>query len=306
MTTKTMVIGFPVDAECANRFAVAIGVGFATIARHQFPDGETRITLPPVLPEQLIIYQSLNDPNAKLVELVLAAKTARRNGVKHLTLVAPYLCYMRQDTAFIPGEAISQTIVGEWLAQHFDAVLTVDPHLHRIHRLADAVPAKTAIALSAATAIGEFLREQNRRIVLIGPDAESEQWVSIAAAVAGSEFGVCHKVRHTDRATTVVLPEISVAGASVVLVDDIVSSGGTLMSAARACVAMGAARVDAAVVHALYGDEVTAELTSSGITTVWSTDSVVHPTNTISLARLLASGFKDFVQYPQDTLAPLR
>ncbi|MFN8988072.1 MAG: ribose-phosphate diphosphokinase, partial [Burkholderiales bacterium] len=267
MKTKVMVIGFSVDAVCANRFAAAVGAGFATIARHQFPDGETRITLPPVLPQQLAIYQSLNNPNAKLVELLLAAKTARRSGVKHLTLVAPYLCYMRQDTAFLPGEAVSQTIIGEWLAQHFDAVLTVDPHLHRVHRLADAVPVKSAIVLSAATAIGEFLCEQNRRIVLIGPDAESEQWVSIAAAVAGSEFGVCHKVRRTDRATTVVLPEISVAGASVVLVDDIVSSGGTLMSAARACVAMGAARVDAAVVHALYGDEVTAELTSSGITT---------------------------------------
>jgi len=261
MKTKVMVIGFSVDAVCANRFAAAVGAGFATIARHQFPDGETRITLPPVLPQQLAIYQSLNNPNAKLVELLLAAKTARRSGVKHLTLVAPYLCYMRQDTAFLPGEAVSQTIIGEWLAQHFDAVLTVDPHLHRVHRLADAVPVKSAIVLSAATAIGEFLCEQNRRIVLIGPDAESEQWVSIAAA---------------------------------------------LMSAARACVAMGAARVDAAVVHALYGDEVTAELTSSGITTVWSTDSVVHPTNTISLARLLASGFKDFVQYPQDTRAPLR
>ncbi|MFN7475263.1 MAG: ribose-phosphate diphosphokinase [Burkholderiales bacterium] len=306
MKTKVMVIGFSVDAVCANRFAAAVGAGFATIARHQFPDGETRITLPPVLPQQLAIYQSLNNPNAKLVELLLAAKTARRSGVKHLTLVAPYLCYMRQDTAFLPGEAVSQTIIGEWLAQHFDAVLTVDPHLHRVHRLADAVPVKSAIALSAATAIGRFLSAQGRSIVLVGPDAESEQWVSIAAAVAGCEFGVCHKVRHTDRATTVVLPEISVAGASVVLVDDIVSSGGTLMSAARACVAMGAARVDAAVVHALYGDEVTAELTSSGITTVWSTDSVEHPTNAIPLDHLLASGFKDFVQYPQDTRAPLR
>jgi len=203
MKTKVMVIGFSVDAVCANRFAAAVGAGFATIARHQFPDGETRITLPPVLPQQLAIYQSLNNPNAKLVELLLAAKTARRSGVKHLTLVAPYLCYMRQDTAFLPGEAVSQTIIGEWLAQHFDAVLTVDPHLHRVHRLADAVPVKSAIVLSAATAIGEFLCEQNRRIVLIGPDAESEQWVSIAAAVAGSEFGVCHKVRRTDRATTV-------------------------------------------------------------------------------------------------------
>jgi ribose-phosphate pyrophosphokinase len=304
MKSKVMVIAFSVDAVCANRFATAVGAGFATIARHQFPDGETRITLPPVLPQQLAIYQSLNNPNAKLVELLLAAKTARRSGVKHLTLVAPYLCYMRQDTAFLPGEAVSQTIIGEWLAQHFDAVLTVDPHLHRVHRLADAVPVKSAIALSAATAIGRFLSAQGRSIVLVGPDAESKQWVSVAATAAGCAFGVCHKERHADRATTVVLPEISLAGTNVVLVDDIVSSGATLMSAARECAAKGAARVDAAVVHALYDDEVGAELAASGITTVWSTDSVEHPTNAIPLDHLLASGFKDFVQYPHSTRVP--
>ena len=299
-----MVIGFAVDGTSARRFAKALGVGYLDIIRHQFPDGETRITLPTRLPEQLIIYQSLNDPNAKLVELLLAAKTARRNGVKHLTLVAPYLCYMRQDVAFSPGEAISQTIVGEWLAQHFDALLTVDPHLHRVHRLVDAVPVKNAITLSAATAIGEFLRDKRRQFVLIGPDQESEQWVSVAAAAAGCAFGVCQKVRHADRETTVTLPDIDATGADVVLVDDIASSGGTLMSAARACVAAGAASVNAAITHALFDDVAAAELKRAGIAQIWSTDTVVHATNVISLAALTAAGFRNFVQYPQGTQGP--
>jgi ribose-phosphate pyrophosphokinase len=81
-------------------------------------------------------------------------------------------------------------------------------------------------------------------------------------------------------------------GRHVILIDDIASSGGTLMSDARACLASGAAQVDAIVVHALFGDEVSRKLHDSGIAHVWSTDSVVHPSNSISLAPLIASSLK--------------
>ncbi|MCZ4328253.1 ribose-phosphate pyrophosphokinase-like domain-containing protein, partial [Brachybacterium paraconglomeratum] len=86
------------------------------------------------------LYRSLDQPNEKLVELLLAARTARTLGAPHLTLVAPYLPYMRQDIAFSPGEAVSQRIVGPFLASLVDAVITVDPHLHRVASLRDVVP----------------------------------------------------------------------------------------------------------------------------------------------------------------------
>ncbi len=284
-----MVLGFADYRLPAMKIATELGAEYAEIGVHCFPDGETRITLPGALPERVIICRTLNNPNEKLVELFLSAKTARTLGAKHLTLVAPYLCYMRQDKVFNDGEAVSQTIVGEWLAQQFDTVVTVDPHLHRVRRLSDAVPARSAVALSAATLMGNFIRDQKINALLLGPDEESEQWVRVVAEAAQCEFGVCRKVRYGDHATTVEAPDLEMAGQHIVLIDDIVSSGGTLISAARACLSKGAAQIDALIVHALFGDNISMQLTHAGINHVWSCNSVVHPTNTILLAPLIAS-----------------
>ena len=135
----------------ALRLSQAAGLTALAIARHRFPDGELKLRLPVDdtgrLPPLAVLLRSLHQPNEKLVELLLAARTARQLGVQHLTLVAPYLAYMRQDIAFHPGEAVIQQVVGGFLAGLFDAVITVDPHLHRIDRLEQAIPVSHAVVL---------------------------------------------------------------------------------------------------------------------------------------------------------------
>lgn len=143
-----MLLYFDDELKGATRLAQAAQLPARLIERHRFPDGEIKLRLPEALPAQVVIFRSLNDPNAKLVELLLVAQTARTLGATHLTLVAPYLAYMRQDMAFRPGEAISQRIVGKYLADLFDAVITVDPHLHRVATLQEAVPLAQALVLS--------------------------------------------------------------------------------------------------------------------------------------------------------------
>ena len=69
----------------------------------------------------MVILRTLNDPNEKLIELLLTAQTARLSGARHLALIAHYLAYMRQDLAIHPSEAISQRLVGRFLAELFDA-----------------------------------------------------------------------------------------------------------------------------------------------------------------------------------------
>ena len=175
-----LVLGFDDYAAPAERLAAALGVRSARVAAHRFPDGESRVTVPLPLPERVAICRSLDHPNDKLVEVILAAETAREHGARSLALVAPYLCYQRQDVAFAPGEAVSQRIVGRLLAGRFDAVVAVDPHLHRVATLAEAVPAKAAVALSAASLFGDFLRERVPGALLVGPDEESAQWLAAA------------------------------------------------------------------------------------------------------------------------------
>ena len=288
-----ILIGFPDYAEQSRNLAAALGAAPAFAQVHRFPDGESRLTLPAPLPERVAFCRSLDHANDKLVELMLAAATARELGAKHLTLVAPYLCYMRQDKAFQPGEAVSQRVVGRFLAGLFDRVVTVDPHLHRTATLDEAVPARPAVCLSAAQAMGEFLRERFADALVLGPDSESRQWAAQVARPGGFEFAVCRKTRNGDRDVEIHLPSIALSGRAVVLVDDVASTGPTLATAAGHCVRLGAASVDVLVTHALFVGDAVAGLQRAGVRCIWSSDSVTHASNVIPLAGLIAQGLAD-------------
>jgi ribose-phosphate pyrophosphokinase len=282
------LLHFAEDAAIASRAAQAASLQPLAIERHRFPDGELRLRLPPALPARVVFWRTLNDPNEKLVELLLAAQAARTLGALHLTLVAPYLAYMRQDIAFNPGEVVSQRIVGRFLADLFDAVITVDPHLHRVATLEEAIPVPDAIVLSGAPVLADWVRQRRPDAVLIGPDEESLQWVAQAAARHGWDHAVCRKQRHGDRAVSIELPALPLRGRAVVLMDDVASSGHTLAQAARGLLDAGATSVDVAVTHALFAEGALALVQSAGVGEVWSTDCIAHPSNAVSMVPALA------------------
>lgn len=294
MTISTMILTFDDYEVQAQKLASALKLPCHIIQRHRFPDGESKLTLPAELPEHVIFCQSLDQPNEKLLELMLAAKTARELGANKLTLVAPYLCYMRQDKAFHPGEVVSQGIVGGFLADLFENVLTIDPHLHRIQRLEQAVPSKHAITLSATALMAAFLQQRVKTSalsepVLLGPDKESEQWVSAVAKPQQWSYGVCEKIRSGDQQVEIMLPDIDLKNRSVVIVDDVASSGQTLLEATKKCLENHAKQVDVLVTHALFVNDATQNLIDAGVSNIWSTDSVSHNSNIIDLSGL----FKD-------------
>ncbi|WP_455211546.1 ribose-phosphate diphosphokinase [Kaarinaea lacus] len=286
-----MLLGFADYGTPAKNLAHTLNIEYADVDIHRFPDGESRLTLPKNLPDSVAFCRSLNQPNSKLIELLIGAQTARQHGAQKIILVAPYLCYMRQDKAFHPGEAISQKIIGNFIAEHFDAVITVDAHLHRVHDLHEAIPVDNAINLSAATLIGEYVKTNVDKPLLLGPDEESEQWVQTAAAVGDFEFGVALKNRMGDRSVKISLPAISFAQRNVVIIDDMASTGQTIIETAKQLFQNEAKNVYCAVTHALFYEQVTERMQQAGIQKVWSTDSVQHPSNSISLAHLLASAF---------------
>jgi ribose-phosphate pyrophosphokinase len=288
-----LVLGFPEGEMQARALAEAGGLPYAGVAVHRFPDGESRVRLPPELPERLVIYRSLDHPNEKLVELALAAAAARELGARDLTLVAPYLCYMRQDRAFVPGEAVSQRIVGALLAGWFDVLATVDPHLHRVARLADAVPVKRAICLSASAPLAEFLAQTLDHPLVLGPDSESRQWVAAVAAPQGLDYAVAAKERLGDRKVRIVLPDLNLRGRAVVLVDDMVSTGRSLVALVEALRPLHPASISVLVTHGLFVEGALERLEQAGVAAVWSSDSVPHPTNRVCLARLFASALAD-------------
>lgn len=289
----------PPSSRDAARLAARLGIPFHEIAIHRFPDGEIRVTATPASPVT-IIYASLDRPNEKLIALAFAAEALRRGGAKRLVLLAPYLCYMRQDNAFHEGEAISQTVIGALLAGCFDRVVTTDAHLHRTPDIKTVFTGIDSDNLSAMPAIAVALRRTglDPATIVVGPDVESEPWVSDLASRLGLPYTVAQKTRRGDRSVEIGFPDPArIGGRPALIVDDMVSSGGTMIACARALTSAGATLIDAVVTHALFSEELRRDMIQSGIRSIRSTHNVPHSTNAIILDNLFIDALQDEMMF---------
>jgi ribose-phosphate pyrophosphokinase len=289
-----ILLGFRECEEPARRLAECLAIPFGCVSVRHFPDGESLVSVGEAAPDTAILYRSLDDPNAKLIELFLAASALRDCGTRRVILVAPYLAYMRQDIAFHPGEAVSQRVIGQMIASHFDALITVDPHLHRITRLEDVMPGIRAIAVPAAPALVAMLAQDLAPdTVLVGPDSESRQWVGQLATALGLDCIIGEKYRNGDRAVDLELPDVKqIAGRPALMIDDLISSGGTLLACAELLHKAGAIRVEAAASHCLASADDLARLARGGIARIRATDTVPGPAACAPIAPVLADALK--------------
>jgi ribose-phosphate pyrophosphokinase len=271
----------------ASRLAREVGGALRRLDVHRFPDGESLVVARGRPGRHAALVRSLHDPDRKLVEVLLAADALRRAGAERVTLVAPYLPYMRQDAVFHAGEPVSQRVIGRLLGAAFDGVVTLEAHLHRIRELADVIPGRAA-SLSAAPLFAAWLRSRGESTLVVGPDEESEPWVRAVADLARAPWVVGRKQRLGDHRVRVALPPLPEARRAV-LVDDVASTGATLAVAARALARAGIARIEVAVAHALFAPGARERLARAGVRRVVSCDSVPHATNGIRTAPLFAS-----------------
>lgn len=281
------IVAFPECSAPAARLADALGIPLHEVSLRRFPDGESLVRVAPA-PRTALLYRSLDRPNEKIVELLLAAAALRDAGAERLVLVVPYLAYMRQDAAFHDGEAVSQRIVGKLLAAACDALITIDPHLHRIASLAEVMPGIEAVSISAAPALSAAL-DPACNPLLVGPDEESRQWVEAVAAPGGLEFLLGGKRRRGDRDVELEIPHVGrAAGRHVVLVDDLISSGATLKAAARLLRSAGARSIGVLATHCLASEQDIAQLRAEGIATIRATDTTASGLADVPTAEVLA------------------
>jgi len=289
MLPITGVHGFPDSAEGARRLASVLGVPFHLVELHRFPDGESLVRLPDAS-DHAVLFRSLDRPNDKLIEIALAASVLRRQGAREITLVAPYLAYMRQDAVFRPGEPVSQTVIGGWLASMFDRLVCVEPHLHRTPTMAGVFPGKPAIALSGAGPLADHptLRELPSDTVVVGPDEESEPLTRGIAERLGLVWTVGRKVRRGDRDVSVEIdPAVSFDGRPALIVDDVISSGATILTCAELIHARGGRPGPVATVHALHDAAAAARFAEAGLNVI-SCDGVPHAGDAAPLATMIA------------------
>jgi ribose-phosphate pyrophosphokinase len=290
---STILHFMPGSEAPATGLASALGIEDRPVSVRRFPDGESLVRVGRSGGTALL-FCPLDHPDTKLVQVLLAASALRDSGAGQVILVAPYLGYMRQDMAFSPGEAVSQRVIGGLIAGSFDGLVTVDPHLHRTARLEDVVPGIAAPVVSAAATIAQAIAASvTPDTILVGPDAESRQWVEAVAAPLGLETMIGEKRRLGDRRVEIVLPEASRAAARpVMLVDDLISSGGTLRECARQLASAGAILRGAIATHCLADAADLAILARDGIARVVATDTVPGPASIIAMAPALAAAIR--------------
>lgn len=290
----TLLFSFPEQEGFASLLLAsgsplsASGWRLGDMEMRRFPDGESYIRVgADVRDLDVAILCQLHQPDSKIMPLLLLADTLRDLGARRIGLIAPYLAYMRQDKRFKPGEGVTSHYAASLLSRHFDWLLTVDPHLHRISDLKEiyTIPARS---LTAVAPMATWIKANISQPLVIGPDSESEQWAANVAGLAGCPWEVLQKTRFGDRSVTVSLPHVdNYKGHTPVLVDDIISTGKTMIQAAAHLQAAGLCAPVCIAVHGIFADGALADMQQHGLQVVTS-NSIADPSNRIDLAPLIS------------------
>ena len=295
-----LLLGMPNNEVMTEALALALkgearGTGALVATRgdltlRAFPDGETYVRIDsPVRDRDVVLVCTLDRPDDKMLPLLFTAATARDLGAATVGIVAPYLAYMRQDRRFADGEGVTSTYFASLLARAFDWLVTVDPHLHRHTSLGEIYTIPTEV-VHAAPRVAAWIREHVPQPILIGPDSESGQWVGAVAEAAGAPSIVLEKVRRGDRDVSVTVPYVDRwRGHTPVLVDDIVSTAKTMIETVGHLRRLELAAPVCIAVHAVFATGAYGELLATGAERVVSCDTILHPSNEISLASDLAA-----------------
>jgi ribose-phosphate pyrophosphokinase len=279
----------PASTELGERISELTNLEKVGVDQRTFPDGESYVRLlGDVQNEHVIIVQTTSAPqDTRIMQLAFIADAAQRNGARKVTAMVPYLAYGRQDKTFLQGENISVETVSAMLnAAGVDAMVTVNVHAE------DALkkfpfPARN---LSAIPILAEyFLKKGYKRAFALAPDKGAMYIAEQAQRILGGEAGHLEKKRdrRTGQTSQTAL-NINVKGKTVIIFDDIISTGGTIVGAAKILRESGAVRVFAACVHPLLIGDAEKRILEAGVAEIVGTDSVPSNTSKVTLAPLLA------------------
>lgn len=285
-----VLIAVPGSEHHARGLGTRLGYPVIVPELRQFPDGELYVRLDGALGDDVAIVGNASGDN--FLRVAFLAGTARDLGAARVGLVAPYLGYMRQDSRFHPGEGVTAKYFARLVSSTVDWLVTVDPHLHRFDALAAVYTIPTTIA-RAAPAIARWVTASVEHPVLVGPDAESMQWVSAVAEQCGAPFVILEKTRRGDRDVSITSPDAAWNGHTPVVIDDIVSTGRTMIEATRQLRAAGSAPPMCVAIHAVFADALNEALIDAGARGIVTCDTIAHATNQICVTDPLADAVRE-------------
>lgn len=284
----------PASKELGMQVAQFLKVKAIPVALKIFPDGEQYVRLEDTVEgEETVIVQTTSPPqDSRLIQLAFMADAAKRGKAKKVTAVVPYLAYARQDRVFLEGEAVSIEAVAKMLkAAGIDALVTVNVH----HEEVLAKFPFEARNLSAISLLAEYFKDKGlERAFALAPDKGATYMAEKAKEILGGEWGYLEKYR--DRYTgqvNIEKGEFEVKDKTVIIFDDIISTGGTIIAAIKVLKEIGAGKVYVACVHPLLIGDAEKRILETGAEEIVGTDSISSRVSKVSLAPLIGKALKE-------------
>ena len=276
----------------AARVSRELGIDSGKLEIKKFPDGEKYLRiLEDVKGEDVAVIQSINrTPDELLFEYLLLVDTLKDLGAGRVVSFIPYFAYARQDERFNPGEALSVKTVGKLIESvGTDEIYTIDMHQHRVLKSTDVFKIPS-INISAMPLLADYVRKSGNveKPLVIGPDAEAEQWAKLAAERLHTDYDIFEKKRLGSESVQIRPRKANAKDRDVLIVDDIISTGGTIVEALKILFSQGARRIEVACTHPILAGGALAKIYGAGATNVIGTDTVPSPISFVTVAPLIA------------------
>lgn len=287
------MVGCSHGLHLAKKIATKLKKHYLELDVTHFPDSEIKLRFNVNVKGKVVVlvqsfYGNISDC---VIETLFAAETARDLGAKKIILVAPYFPYLRQDKRFEPGECISLRTIAKNIDEDFDEVYILDPHLHREKTLGHIFKIK-AHRLTANPLIIEYIKKKIKNPVILGPDWESYKWAQRVAEKIGCDCAIMEKKRYNARRVVVKLnKKIDIKNKNLIFIDDMISTGHTLMEAIKAMRKLGARKVTCFAVHGILVENALEKLQRAGGTVI-TTNTIPNKVAKVDVSGLISEHLK--------------
>ena len=282
-----IVVGCSKGDVIGRRIAKKLKVKYSKLEIKRFPDGELYLRfLTNLKNKKVILVQSFyGSIDELIVETIFAARTAKDLGAKEVKLIAPHFPYFRQDTRFKEGECVSLQVIRELFNKYFDKVIVVDPHLHREKKLKGVFR-----KVSSNSEISDYIKKNYKDPILIGPDIESYQWAKKIGDELGFESSILRKKRRGSRDVEVkVKDKINIKNKEVIIIDDIISTGHTLLQTIKAMKKLKPKKINCICIHGIFAENALKKIKKLNVNVI-STNTIISMASKIDVSGIIAEG----------------
>ncbi|MGC8586985.1 MAG: ribose-phosphate diphosphokinase [Candidatus Micrarchaeia archaeon] len=294
-----IVLGCTAGTGLAEGVARELGSRYASVDYRIFPDGESYLKVPSeVKGDDVLIVQSMNSPQDKrFFEMLEAIDGANNAGAAHVYALIPYLAYARQDKSFAEGEPISAKIVLDHLRYAgVEKLAVVNPHKSKE---LDYFRGST-LSIDAMPYVASRAIEEIENPFILAPDNGAAEMAKGVAEAHSLDWGTIDKERSRSDGSIKIkeAPNMALKGRNVLIIDDMISSGGTVIQAAKFAFGAGAASVRVAAIHLLLAGNALGAMKDAGIESILGANSIeeeIDGCKIIDISGFIARALSAFV-----------